>query len=120
MAMGTKPSTSLLEREYEKTAEALAETGVAIEINTSGLRKGGPEPFPAGGLLRRCMAAGVPVTYGSDSHRPSEVGHAREVVATLVRPAALWRPRGGCLAGRSRFIAAGERRCANVGGNAPS
>lgn len=93
MIYGPRPSPEFLEREFEETARAIAASGVAIEVNTSGLRKGGPEPFPAGDLLRRCIAAGVPVTFGSDAHLPSEVGYAREVVAPLLASARLWRPR---------------------------
>jgi histidinol-phosphatase (PHP family) len=102
MAYGPRPPADALEREFAETAAVLAQTGVAVEVNTSGLRKGGPEPFPAGALLRRCLEAGVPVTYGSDSHQPSEVGHARELVSRLIDPGAVWRP------GPRRASAAGK------------
>jgi histidinol-phosphatase (PHP family) len=92
MVLGPRPPAALLEREFGETARVLAETGVAIEVNTSGLRKGLPEPFPAGDLLRRCTAAGVPVTYGSDAHRPSEVGYGLEVASRLIDPEKLWKP----------------------------
>jgi len=92
MAYGPRPSAQLLDEEFEATAEAIAAAGVAIEINTSGLRKGGVEPFPASALLQRCISRGVPVTYGSDSHHPGEVGHGREIAATLLQPARRWQP----------------------------
>lgn len=92
MAYGPKPSAELLDTEFAATAEALAESGVAIEVNSSGLRKKTGEPFPAVALLNRCLAAGVPVTYGSDSHRPDEVGYARDQVAKLLAGARRWRP----------------------------
>ena len=92
MAYGPKLSRELLESEFAATAEAVAEAGVAIEVNSSGLRKGTGEPFPAGALLRRCLEAGVPVTYGSDCHRPEEVGYAREQVAMLLEGSHRWRP----------------------------
>ena len=94
MVMGPKPDLEVLEREWEETAVALAESGVAVEVNTSGYRKGLPEPFPASGLLRRLIKRGVPMTYGSDSHLPSEVGHMREAAAGLLAGTALWRPSG--------------------------
>jgi histidinol-phosphatase (PHP family) len=102
LAYGPRPENAALEREFDRTAAELARTGVAIEVNTSGIRKGGPEPFPASALLRRCVQAGVPVTYGSDSHRPEEVGFARETVWPLIREARLWRPQEqrGCGDGR--------------------
>jgi histidinol-phosphatase (PHP family) len=92
LAYGPAPSSELLEREFAQTAAVVAEAGVAVEINASGIRKGGPEPFPAGALLREYVAAGVPLTYGSDSHLPSEVGHAREFAAGLLSGAKRWSP----------------------------
>jgi histidinol-phosphatase (PHP family) len=59
---------------YEGTAEALAEAGVAFEVNTAGLRKPCAELYPAPGFLRTAFRHGVPVTCGSDAHRPDEVG----------------------------------------------
>jgi histidinol-phosphatase (PHP family) len=94
MVLGPPAPDDVLETEFDETARVLAEAGVAVEINTSGLRKGRPGPFPEEALLRRCLEAGVPVTYGSDSHQPSEVGHARDVVAKRIDPARLWRPSG--------------------------
>ena len=63
------------EREWDATVAALRAADVAVEINTSGYRKV-DEPFPAWGLIERLHAAGVPLTFGSDAHRPDEVHHA--------------------------------------------
>jgi histidinol-phosphatase (PHP family) len=60
------------EREWDTTVEALLHADVAVEINTSGVRKCG-EPFPAWGLIERLHEAGVPLTFGSDAHTPDEV-----------------------------------------------
>lgn len=92
MAYGPKPPREFLERQFDETAQAIAASGVAIEVNTSGLRKGGEGPFPAAELLRRCIAAGVPITYGSDAHHPGEVGHAREQARGLLVGATVWQP----------------------------
>jgi histidinol-phosphatase (PHP family) len=92
LAYAPTPSPGVLEAEYEQTAAALAAAGVAIEVNASGVRKGGPAPFPDAPLLRRCLAAGVPVTYGSDSHHPREVGHELETAARLIPAALRWQP----------------------------
>jgi histidinol-phosphatase (PHP family) len=59
---------------YRQTARSLASSGVAVEVNTAGLRKPCQELYPAQELLDELFAAGVPVTVGSDAHRPSEVG----------------------------------------------
>lgn len=92
MAVGPHACDQTLQREFEATAQAVAQSGVAIEVNTSGLRKGTGAPFPHPSLLARCLELGVPVTYGSDSHQPEEVGYGREAVSTCIREARLWRP----------------------------
>ena len=53
---------------------AAARRGVAIELNTAGLRKECREIYPSGQLLEQALALGVPITFGSDAHKPEEVG----------------------------------------------
>ncbi len=60
--------------EIKKTAEVFKKFGVAIEINTSGLRKPVGEIYPALKDLTIYARAGVPIVFGSDAHRPQEVG----------------------------------------------
>lgn len=59
---------------YVRVASALAEAGVAIEVNTAGLRKPCAELYPGAELLSALRQAGVPATIGSDAHAPDEVG----------------------------------------------
>lgn len=59
---------------YERAAAAFAAVGVAVEVNTAGLRKPCAELYPSPGFLRALRSAGVRVTTGSDAHRPAEVG----------------------------------------------
>lgn len=61
-------------RLYREAAATFAEAGVAVEVNTAGLRKPCAEIYPSLELLRCCRDAGVPATVGSDAHRPEEVG----------------------------------------------
>jgi len=69
-----------------ETVRALREADVAIELNTSGWRKGLGEPFPRETWLNVCFEHGVPVTFGSDAHRPQDVGaNFGEAVALLKR-----------------------------------
>jgi histidinol-phosphatase (PHP family) len=60
---------------WDETVRVFADTGVAVEINSSGYRKCG-DPFPSWSVVERLHAAGVPLTYGSDAHRPGELHHA--------------------------------------------
>jgi histidinol-phosphatase (PHP family) len=70
---------------YPPVAEAVAASGCAVEVNTSGYRKmGGDEPFPNRRMLRLLIARGVPLTFGSDCHHPDEVGFGAARVASLL------------------------------------
>ena len=60
--------------EYEIIAQLLAEAGMAIEVNTAGLRRGAGSIYPDIALLEACARRGVPVTLGSDAHTPADVG----------------------------------------------
>lgn len=57
-----------------ETARIFAETGMTLEINTSGLRKPAKEIYPALGALKTYREAGVPIVFGSDAHAPGDVG----------------------------------------------
>ena len=59
---------------YASVARAIKDAGVAIEISTAGLRKPVGELYPGPALLAECARLGVPVTMGSDAHKPDEVG----------------------------------------------
>ncbi|MBF4510044.1 MAG: histidinol-phosphatase HisJ family protein [Aeromicrobium sp.] len=72
---------------YHDLACALAETGVAVEVNTAGLRKPCAEIYPGDELLAALSAAGVPVTIGSDAHAPSEVGYGAVAAITALERA---------------------------------
>ncbi len=63
-----------LRRYYEPAIEAIAESGVAVEVSTAGLRKRARELYPAQAFLRMCVDAGAPVALSSDAHRPEDVG----------------------------------------------
>jgi histidinol-phosphatase (PHP family) len=66
---------------------AVAAAGIAIELNTAGLRKPVHEAYPAPGLLAEARALGIPLTFGSDAHRPEEVGWAFDQAAVTAREA---------------------------------
>jgi histidinol-phosphatase (PHP family) len=72
---------------YEQAASVFAERGLAIEVNTGGLRKPCAEPYPSLEFLRICRRWGVPATVGSDAHAPGEVGHAFDTARDLLMEA---------------------------------
>jgi histidinol-phosphatase (PHP family) len=61
-------------RYYEPAVEAIAESGIAVEVSTAGLRKRAREIYPAEAFLQMCVDAGAPVALSSDAHRPEDVG----------------------------------------------
>lgn len=63
-----------LRRYYELAIDGIAESGVAIEVSTAGLRKDAQEIYPAPAFLQMCVEAGAPVALSSDAHRPEDVG----------------------------------------------
>jgi histidinol-phosphatase (PHP family) len=63
-----------LRRYYELALEGIAESGIAVEVSTAGLRKPTRELYPAEAFLKMCVDAGAPVALSSDAHRPEDVG----------------------------------------------
>ncbi|MBN1870507.1 MAG: histidinol-phosphatase HisJ [Candidatus Omnitrophica bacterium] len=70
---GHRPQEDVTQ-EVVKTAQVFKECGIAVEINTSGLRKPVNEIYPSLSVLKIYADAGVPLTFGSDAHEPSDVG----------------------------------------------
>jgi histidinol-phosphatase (PHP family) len=60
--------------DVRSTAKVFKDSGVTVEINTSGLRKPVAEIYPSLDVLKHYAKAGVPVTFSSDSHDPADVG----------------------------------------------
>jgi histidinol-phosphatase (PHP family) len=73
-----------LRRYYELALEGIAESGIAVEISTAGLRKHAREIYPAPALLEMCLQAGAPVALSSDAHRPEEIGADYEQALELL------------------------------------
>lgn len=61
-------------RYYEPAIEAIAESGIAVEVSTAGLRKPVREIYPARAFLEMALEAGAVVALSSDAHRPEDVG----------------------------------------------
>jgi len=61
--------------------------GVAMELNTSGLRKDCKEIYPSPSIVRLAAQLGVPITFASDAHGPGEVGMDFAAAVELARSA---------------------------------
>jgi len=73
-----------LRRFYDRAMEGIAESDVAIEVSTAGLRKPVEEIYPARAFLEMCVEAGRPVSLSSDAHRPEHLGHEYERALELL------------------------------------
>jgi histidinol-phosphatase (PHP family) len=60
---------------YEPAVEAIANSGIAVEISTAGLRKPVGEIYPAPAFAEMCAEAGAPFALSSDAHAPEQVGY---------------------------------------------
>ena len=71
-----------LRRFYELAIEGIAESGIAVEVSTAGLRKPVGERYPASAFLALCLEAGCPVALNSDAHYPRHVGFEYDSTVT--------------------------------------
>ncbi|MCM3700492.1 histidinol-phosphatase [Paenibacillus macerans] len=65
----------------DDTLRIIADSGVAIEINTSGKTKLSGGWYPSNAILERALHFGVDVTFGSDAHIPQRVADEWDDVA---------------------------------------
>jgi histidinol-phosphatase (PHP family) len=70
---------------YEPLVEAVAETGVAVEVSTAGLRKPVGEIYPADALAAMLVEAGAAFALSSDAHVPGDIGHAYPEAIEVMR-----------------------------------
>jgi histidinol-phosphatase (PHP family) len=73
-----------LRRFYELAMDGIAESQIAIEVSTAGLRKHVREIYPAPAFLEMCLDAGCPVALSSDAHVPADVGRDYEAALELL------------------------------------
>jgi histidinol-phosphatase (PHP family) len=71
---GKRMSEDFVMEAADRALVAIRDAGMAIEINTSGLRHPVAELYPAPYLLKEARRMGIPITFGSDAHKPEEVG----------------------------------------------
>jgi histidinol-phosphatase (PHP family) len=69
---------------YEPALEAIAASGIAVELSTAGLRKPVGELYPAPAFAALCAEAGAPFALSSDAHLPEQVGFGYEQALELL------------------------------------
>jgi histidinol-phosphatase (PHP family) len=63
---------------YEPAVEAIAGSGIAVEISTAGLRKPVGELYPSRQFAEMCVEAGASFALSSDAHLPEQIGFEYE------------------------------------------
>jgi histidinol-phosphatase (PHP family) len=72
---------------FDQFLEAAGRRGVAIELNTAGLRKDCREIYPSSRIVQMARRKNVPITFGSDAHKPAEVSADFDAAIQLARSA---------------------------------
>ncbi len=72
---------------YYRAAESFRDMNVAVEINTSGYDYPAGETYPSLEYLKILREYDIPVTLGSDSHKPSHVGRHFDTAIGVLRAA---------------------------------
>ena len=65
--------------------DAIAKADMAIEINAAGFRKPVGEAYPSQRLLEMAFERGIPITFGSDAHKPEQVGYKMAEIHALAK-----------------------------------
>lgn len=76
-----------IESRMKEVFRRAAEKGIALELNTAGLRKDAKEIYPSLSLVRCAFESGMSLTLGGDSHVPEEVGWAFPQALELAKAA---------------------------------
>ena len=109
-----------LEEHIAACLDRIARTGVAMELNTSGLNKALPEFNPGQPILKMMHARGIPVVLGSDSHTPRRVAATFDLALDSLENAGY--SRVSCFLHRKRqdFAIADVRSSLVLPGRAPA
>lgn len=82
---GHKPPKKTLLQYAQPVLEAVKDAGMAVEVNTNGLRKPIREIYPAREIIAEMKAMDINILLSSDAHHPDQVGQGFEEAVSLVR-----------------------------------
>ncbi len=71
---GYRPSEKDLKEMVQPVLDRVAEVGMGMELNTSGLRKPVGEIYPSALIVSLARERDIPICFGSDAHSPQDVG----------------------------------------------
>jgi len=64
---------------------AIKKAGMAVELNVAGYRKPIGEAYPSASLLKQCFKLDIPITFGSDAHKPEQVAMFNKEIIELAK-----------------------------------
>jgi histidinol-phosphatase (PHP family) len=81
------PGDGEIAESLSKLIDAIADSGITVEINTAFSYRQGPrdEFCPSREIISRLASRGVPLTLSSDAHHPDHVGMNLNKAASLLR-----------------------------------
>ena len=82
---GHRPSDKNIKEIAQPALDRIAEAGMGMEINTSGLRKPVGEIYPSPIIMSLAKERDIPICFGSDAHCPEDVGKDFEHAIKLAR-----------------------------------
>ncbi len=68
-----------------RALDKIAATGIAMELNTSGMNKAIPEMNPGPEILAEIHARSIPIVLGADAHVPERVGDRYPEAITMLQ-----------------------------------
>jgi histidinol-phosphatase (PHP family) len=84
---GHRPSDKEMKEMAAPVLDRIAGAGMGLELNTSGLRKPVKEIYPSPLLVSMARERDIPICFGSDSHKPVEVGTGFKEALSVAREA---------------------------------
>jgi histidinol-phosphatase (PHP family) len=64
---------------------AIKEADMTLELNVAGYRKPIKEAYPSKELLNEAFKLNIPITFGSDAHKPEQVGLFEDEIISLAK-----------------------------------
>lgn len=63
----------------------IKKANMSVEINAAGLRKPIKEAYPSSSIMELLSEYDIPITFGSDAHKPEQVAFKQKEIYTLAR-----------------------------------
>lgn len=77
-------SSKRIDEAVREALKAIKKADLCVEINTSGLRKPEHETYPSERVLAIAKELKIPLTLGSDAHKPGDVGGGFDIAVVLI------------------------------------